>query len=78
MIFLIKFSIPIITLLFCLSNSVSGFQYKNQNCLICHALDNENFSNFKKVDIKKIPLGDALVLGSKNARKKFIVFDDPD
>lgn len=33
---------------------------------------------FNKVDLKKIPLGDALLLGSKNAKIKIIVFDDPD
>lgn len=32
----------------------------------------------KKVDYHKIPLKDAVVLGSKNAKKKVIVFTDPD
>jgi len=32
----------------------------------------------KKVDLKKIPLGDALLMGSPDARYKVIVFDDPD
>lgn len=32
----------------------------------------------KKVDVKNIPVGDALILGSKDAKKKIIVFDDPD
>ncbi|MBI5561021.1 MAG: DsbC family protein [Deltaproteobacteria bacterium] len=31
-----------------------------------------------KVDTKKIPLSDALVLGNKDAKTKIIVFDDPD
>jgi thiol:disulfide interchange protein DsbC len=32
----------------------------------------------KKVDISKIPLGDAIVVGHKDAAKKVIVFTDPD
>lgn len=31
-----------------------------------------------KVDLARIPLGDALVMGKKTAKHKFIVFDDPD
>lgn len=32
----------------------------------------------KKVDLKKIPLDGAIVLGDKSAAKKVIIFDDPD
>ena len=32
----------------------------------------------KKVDISKIPLENAIVLGAKGAAKKIIVFSDPD
>jgi thiol:disulfide interchange protein DsbC len=32
----------------------------------------------RSVDVKKIPLDDALVMGKKDARTKIIVFDDPD
>ncbi|MBI5468566.1 MAG: DsbC family protein [Deltaproteobacteria bacterium] len=32
----------------------------------------------KKVDLKKIPLDNAVVFGNRNAEKKVIVFDDPD
>jgi thiol:disulfide interchange protein DsbC len=32
----------------------------------------------RKVDFSRIPLGDALVLGSATAKKKVIVFSDPD
>ena len=32
----------------------------------------------KKVDFKKIQLNDAVVLGSKSAKKKIVVFTDPD
>ena len=32
----------------------------------------------RKVDVSRIPLGNALVLGSSNAHKKVIVFTDPD
>ncbi len=38
----------------------------------------ERFSEVNRVDVSKIPLKDALVLGDRNARKKVIVFDDPD
>jgi thiol:disulfide interchange protein DsbC len=37
----------------------------------------ERFSEFNRVDVSKIPLKDALVLGDRNARKRVIVFDDP-
>ncbi|MBI5492434.1 MAG: DsbC family protein [Deltaproteobacteria bacterium] len=32
----------------------------------------------KKVDLKKVPLENAVVIGSASAQKKVIVFDDPD
>jgi thiol:disulfide interchange protein DsbC len=32
----------------------------------------------QKVDLSKIPLGDSITVGSKNATKKVIVFSDPD
>lgn len=32
----------------------------------------------KKVDLTKIPLGDAIVMGNPDAKHKVIVFDDPD
>jgi thiol:disulfide interchange protein DsbC len=32
----------------------------------------------RKVDLKKIPLDDALIMGNPNAKYKVIVFDDPD
>lgn len=32
----------------------------------------------KKIDLKKIPLDNAIVLGSPTAAKKVIIFDDPD
>lgn len=41
-------------------------------------LTEESLSDINKVDISKIPLGDALVLGNKDATYKVIVFDDPE
>jgi thiol:disulfide interchange protein DsbC len=41
-------------------------------------LTQESFDQQNKVDVSKIPLGDALVLGDKNAKYKVIVFSDPD
>ena len=41
-------------------------------------LTQEKLSELNKVDVSKIPLDDALVLGDKNAKYKVIVFDDPD
>ncbi len=38
----------------------------------------EQIQNNRKVDVLKIPLGNALVLGSQGAQKKVIVFTDPD
>ena len=41
-------------------------------------LTQESFEQLNKADVSKIPLGDALVLGDKNAKYKVIVFSDPD
>jgi thiol:disulfide interchange protein DsbC len=38
----------------------------------------ERYSEVNRVDVSKIPLKDAIVLGNRNARKRVIVFDDPD
>ena len=42
------------------------------------SLTQESFQKINKVDVSKIPLKDALVLGDKTAKNKIIVFDDPD
>ncbi|MBI5846966.1 MAG: hypothetical protein HZB31_03305 [Nitrospirae bacterium] len=41
-------------------------------------LTQESFQKINKVDVSKIPLKDALVLGDKTAKNKVIVFSDPD
>jgi thiol:disulfide interchange protein DsbC len=41
-------------------------------------LTQESFQKINKVDVSKISLKDALVLGEKTAKNKIIVFDDPD
>ncbi|OGW43479.1 MAG: hypothetical protein A2Y66_02820 [Nitrospirae bacterium RBG_13_41_22] len=41
-------------------------------------LTQERLSDINKVNVSRIPLKDALVMGDKNARHKVIVFDDPD
>jgi thiol:disulfide interchange protein DsbC len=41
-------------------------------------LTGERLSNLNRIDISKIPLDGALVMGDKNAPKKVIVFTDPD
>jgi len=41
-------------------------------------LTQESFQKINKVDISKIPLKDAIVLGDKTAKNKIIVFSDPD
>jgi thiol:disulfide interchange protein DsbC len=41
-------------------------------------LTQESYDQLNKVDISKIPLGDALVLGDKDAKYKVVVFSDPD
>lgn len=38
----------------------------------------DRLQNNRKVDVSKIPLGNALLLGSRSAHKKVIVFTDPD
>jgi thiol:disulfide interchange protein DsbC len=41
-------------------------------------LTQERAQELNKVDVSQIPLGDALVMGDKNAKHKVIVFDDPE
>lgn len=41
-------------------------------------LTQERIQEITKVDVAQIPLGDALLFGSKDAKHKLIVFDDPD
>ena len=41
-------------------------------------LTQESFQKINKVDVSKIPLKDAIVLGEKTAKNKVIVFSDPD
>ncbi len=41
-------------------------------------LTGERLSYLTKVDVSKIPLNEALLMGDKNAAKKIIVFTDPD
>jgi len=41
-------------------------------------LSQESFSALNKVDVSKIPLEDALVMGDTKARLRVIVFTDPD
>jgi thiol:disulfide interchange protein DsbC len=41
-------------------------------------LTRSSLSELTKVDVSKIPLKDALVLGDKNAKNRVIVFDDPE
>jgi thiol:disulfide interchange protein DsbC len=41
-------------------------------------LTEKKFQELNRIDTSKIPLGDALVLGSKDAKYKVIVFSDPD
>lgn len=41
-------------------------------------LSQERFTELNRVDVSSIPLDDALILGSKEAKHKIIVFDDPD
>ena len=38
----------------------------------------ERHNEINKVDVSKIPLDDALVMGDKDAKYRVIVFDDPD
>jgi thiol:disulfide interchange protein DsbC len=41
-------------------------------------LTQERFTELNKIDISQVPLGDALVMGDKDAKYRVIVFDDPD
>jgi thiol:disulfide interchange protein DsbC len=41
-------------------------------------LSQESLSEINKVNVSQIPLGDAIVLGKKNAKYRVIVFDDPE
>ncbi|MHB8881921.1 MAG: DsbC family protein [Thermodesulfovibrionales bacterium] len=41
-------------------------------------LTQERYSEVNRVDVSKIPLGDAILLGNRGAKKKVIVFTDPD
>jgi thiol:disulfide interchange protein DsbC len=41
-------------------------------------LSQERFTELNRIDVASIPLDDALILGSKDAKHKIIVFDDPD
>jgi thiol:disulfide interchange protein DsbC len=41
-------------------------------------LTREREEELNKVDVSKIPLGDAIVMGDKKAKKRVIVFTDPD
>ena len=41
-------------------------------------LTQESFLKISRVDFSSIPLGDALVMGDKDAKHKVVVFDDPD
>lgn len=38
----------------------------------------DSFDRLNKVDFSQIPLDNALVMGSKDAKNKIVVFDDPD
>ena len=41
-------------------------------------LTQDRISEINKVDVSQIPLGDALVMGDKEAKYRVIVFDDPE
>jgi thiol:disulfide interchange protein DsbC len=41
-------------------------------------LTQERDEELNKIDASKVPLGDAIVMGDKNAKKRVIVFTDPD
>jgi thiol:disulfide interchange protein DsbC len=38
----------------------------------------ERYNEINKVDVSKIPLDDALVMGEKDAKHRVVVFDDPE
>jgi len=48
-----------------------------QNLTRDHLID-LNYANAEKLDVKKIPITDAIVIGEPKAKKKVIVFTDPD
>lgn len=37
-----------------------------------------SYANSEKIDVKRIPLSDAVIMGNPKAKKKIIVFTDPD
>ena len=41
-------------------------------------LTQDKLSEINKINVSQIPLGDALVLGEKNAKYRVVVFDDPE
>ena len=41
-------------------------------------LTRQSFTNMNRVDISRIPLNDAIVIGNPDAPRKIIVFDDPE
>jgi len=41
-------------------------------------LTQDRLTELNRVDVALVPLADALVMGSKDAKHKIIVFDDPD
>ena len=49
---------------------------KTVNSLIPN--NGKSYNQADKIDFKSIPLGDALVIGSKDAKNKAVVFTDPD
>lgn len=38
----------------------------------------ESYDQLNKIDVSQIPLDNALVMGSKDAKHKIVVFDDPE
>ncbi|MBF0541361.1 MAG: DsbC family protein [Nitrospirae bacterium] len=48
-----------------------------QNLTRDHLID-LNYANAEKVDIKKIPTNDAIIMGNPKAKKRIIVFTDPE
>jgi thiol:disulfide interchange protein DsbC len=42
------------------------------------SITRERIQDLNPVDVAKIPLGDALVMGRRTAKKRVIIFDDPD
>jgi thiol:disulfide interchange protein DsbC len=54
-----------------ISGSIISIQEKKN-------LTQERITEINKVDVSKIPLDDALVMGDREAKYRIIVFDDPD